>query len=228
MEKKDIEKLPKLSPKVQIRYNKFVLFKSKMELDGFTVKDLTLNPLLVNFLAILIAIPVVLVCIFIYKYFGDQINLDEVRQLGVWKFILIYFSIYTLLTIVHELIHGLCWGTCAKDHFKNVEFGMFWKYLTPYCTIQSPLKKWQYVFGTSMPTIILGFIPFVFATLFSSTHMLFFSVGMILGGIGDLLVIIRLLSFAPKNKTISYIDHPYKCGLVAFVKDKETKEENCN
>ena len=223
MGKDDIKKLPKMSPKVQIRYNKFVLFKEKKALEGYDTKDLTIHPVLVNVLAIFISIPILIACILIYQKLVGPIDLQVIRDMGMLKFILIYLPLYTLLTIIHELIHGLCWGVCAKDHFKNVEFGVFWKHLTPYCTIQYPLKKWQYVFGTSMPTIILGFIPFVFAILYSSTHFFIVSIGMILGGIGDLMVIIRLLSFAPKNKIVSYIDHPYKCGLIAFVKDKETK-----
>jgi ABC-type multidrug transport system permease subunit len=223
MDKKEMDKISKLSPKVQIRYNNFVLFKEKKEEEGYITKDLTINPILVNILAIFISIPILLICVFTYLRFAGTIDFQVIRDMGMLNFILVYFPLYTLLTIIHELIHGLCWGICAKDHFKKVEFGIFWKYLTPYCTIQSPLKKWQYILGTSMPTIVLGIIPFIFSIIFASTHLFIISIGMILGGVGDLMVLIRLLCFAPRNKIISYIDHPYKCGLVAFIKDKENK-----
>lgn len=105
---------------------------------------------------------------------------------------------------------------------KKVEFGFYLKALTPYCTIQTPLKKYQYIIGVVMPTIILGIIPYIISLIVPNPYASYFfciSVCMLLGGFGDLLVLIRLITYSPKNKIITYIDHPYRCGLVAFAKD---------
>lgn len=61
-----------------------------------------------------------------------------------------------MLTVVHELIHGITWGIFAEKHFQSINFGVIWKMLTLYCHCSVPLKKWQYVLGAAMPTLVLG------------------------------------------------------------------------
>lgn len=66
------------------------------------------------------------------------------------------FLLVLCLTILHELIHGITWGIFAKNHFHSIDFGIIWSSFAPYCTCSEPLKKWQYLLGTAMPTLVLG------------------------------------------------------------------------
>ena len=55
---------------------------------------------------------------------------------------------------------------------KDIEFGVMWKYLTPYCTCRKSLKRGQYITGNLMPTIVLGFIPAI-ASIISGSLFVF-------------------------------------------------------
>ena len=41
---------------------------------------------------------------------------------------------------------------------------------------------------------------------------------MILGGGGDLAIVLKLVRFKPEGDEVLYLDHPYECGLAAFVR----------
>ena len=70
-----------------------------------------------------------------------------------------------------------------KVNYNSITFGVIWKVLTPYCTCSEPLKKWQYILGDLMPTLILGFgmtaISIVFRQplLFVLSELMVLSVG---------------------------------------------------
>ncbi len=88
--------------------------------------------------------------------------------------------------------------------------------LTPYCTCVEPLKKWQYVVGGAMPTLILGFGLAVIAAVIGNFGLLVLSEVMILSGGGDFFIILKMLLARHPNKDVLYYDHPYECGVVAF------------
>ena len=81
-------------------------------------------------------------------------------------------SLFVMLVVVHELIHGITWGCYTKDHFKSIDFGIIWAMLTLYCTCKTPLKKSAYIVGSIMPMIVLGFI-FTFYTILINDSFLF-------------------------------------------------------
>lgn len=126
----------------------------------------------------------------------------------------LFFPALLILFVLHEVIHGLVWGLFAG--LRSIRFGVIWKMLTPYCTCSSVLGKWQYVLGAAMPTILLGFLMSFIAIYMDNILLSVLSLFMILGGGGDLLIILKLLSHPTRGKEVLYIDHPYECGLVAF------------
>ncbi|WP_449316805.1 DUF3267 domain-containing protein [Rubneribacter sp.] len=125
---------------------------------------------------------------------------------------------FLALIVAHELIHGLVWGICAKRHWKAVSFGVIWKYLTPYCTCDEPLSRRAYVAGALAPTIVLSLVPVAVAYVTGSILWLGIGLLMILGGGGDLAIVLKMLRFKPDDADVLYLDHPYECGLVAFVR----------
>ena len=72
---------------------------------------------------------------------------------SIWTYLL-NLALFIILMIFelagYEAIHGLVWGLINK--------GLIREYLTPYCCCGSPLLRGQYILGSVMPTIILGFI----------------------------------------------------------------------
>ena len=108
---------------------------------------------------------------------------------GPLLFLLVFFA----LIVLHELIHGITWSLFTENRMKDIEFGVMWKYLTPYCTCRKSLKRGQYITGTLMPTIVLGFIP----------------------------AIASIISGRQSRDTLFH-DHPYEAGLVVFDKAEET------
>lgn len=192
----------------------FQEWEEKLTNEGYTRKDLTISIARANWMAIFVMFPFVLViaCVF-WKCTAIE---------GVYFFTAIdflYFVVgYTCLIILHELIHGLVWGICCKNHFKSISFGVVWKMLTPYCTCSEPLTRWQYILGSVMPTLILGFGLGIASIVIDSVVLMLISEFMIIGGGGDFLVIFNILSNKPSSKDAIYLDHPSECGVVLFEK----------
>ncbi len=133
-----------------------------------------------------------------------------------------------LLTVVHELIHGLFWGIFAPSHFKAIEFGIILEMLTPYCTCAEPLTRRQYVVGALAPTAILGVTLTALACMAGSMEILILDIIMIFGGGGDALIIRKLLEHGRsvgqraaegESVTVVYLDHPVEPGLVVFERE---------
>ena len=127
-----------------------------------------------------------------------------------------FIAIFVALIAVHEAIHGLFWSFGAQNGLKDIEFGFIVKYLTPYCTCSSPLKKTAYIIGTFMPMFLLGICVMLAAVIMGNQLMMILGVVNTLAGAGDILVILKLLSYKTKGKDIVIIDHPYEAGLVVF------------
>ena len=209
----------KLSKKEQERKEAYEKVCEKMEKDGYKKHDLIVGILFANIAAIFLAVPFVAVMVIIYF----SVNTGIFDSIPFWDFYLqLIFScaLFLILVVIHELIHGFTWGCFAKNHFKSISFGIIWKAVTPYCTCSEPLKKWQYILGALMPTIILG-LGLGIISIFSGSITLFFTaMFMFLGGGGDMLIVLKMLMYKSKYKDTVFYDHPYECGLVVFEKDK--------
>lgn len=112
--------------------------------------------------------------------------------------------------VVHELIHGLCWGLFAKSGFKSIRFGVIWSALTPYCHCKEALTIRQYRIGGLMPTVVLGFIPVIYAWITGNNFALIFGTLLTIGGSGDF-IILWMMRKLPADLKVK--DHPSKCGF---------------
>ncbi len=206
-----------LSKAEQKRKEQFDIKVEELAKEGYEKSDLTIGVVKANILAVIIAIPVIILMVVIYlavnppqSMLGGRLNLVFTP--------LIIFPSFILLTVLHELIHGATWAIFAKEHFKSISFGVIWAMLTPYCTCNELLKKWQYIIGAIMPTIFVGFLPAVFAILYHNPTLLFISMIMVAGGGCDAIIAAKLLMYRPKSIECMYMDHPYECGMVVFEK----------
>lgn len=204
-----------LTPAEKKRKAEFDNFCKEMEQNGYKKKDLTIGVLAANIIAVILMLPFVIGALIMFLIVAPD---GTVRESPTTMESLMFLLFLLVFIILHELVHGLTWGFYAKKHLKAINFGFIWKMLTPYCTCTEPLTRWQYIVGAVMPTLLLGFIPAIIASVQGSFWLLGLSAVMLFGGGGDFLIILRILLYRPFTKTIKYYDHPYELGVVAFVK----------
>lgn len=203
----------KLTKEESRRKAAFEQRKAEMEAQGYRMRDLTMGLLKANVMALVLGIPlaVVLFVAFFVKNTSDAITFR------IW-YLPAFFAALIVLPVVHERIHGIVWAIYAPGHWKAVEFGFIKEYLTPYCTCSEPLKKYQYIMGGLMPTLLLGFLPAVTGVIIGSYWLLMIGICMIFGGGGDMAIVLEMLKHRSKAKHVVYMDHPYRAGVVVFEK----------
>ncbi len=192
------------------RKARFEKLTEDMERQGWMTHNLTIGVVKANILSFVVMFPFALAVIIWYLVVNDSLG----HNLSVWG-LLLMVAMLIVLFVAHEGIHGLVWGLCAPSRFRSIEFGVIWAALAPYCTCAEPMKKWQYLLGSAMPTLVLGFGLGAVAVFTGVDLLLYLSVLMILGGGGDFCIILKLLTYRPKGEAV-YCDHPYELGLVAF------------
>ena len=184
-----------------------------LEAQGYRIHPLVISVVSANVGALATALPLDVVLgagFFLLHPFGS-VSFQLVD-------LLFAFLAFVVLTVVHELVHGLTWSLFAKSGWKSVSFGVIWKDLTPYCTCNEALSRRAYIVGALMPTLVLGILPVLAAYATGSLFLLVVGLLMILGGGGDLTIVLKMLRFKPDGGEVLYLDHPYECGLVAFVR----------
>lgn len=206
----DNRKLTKAEERRKKEYEKI---KEKMLMEGYEEKDLTIGIVYANVMAFIMAMPFI-VLFFILFSIGKHSFQMGMNFVECMIFLILFF----ICVVVHECIHGVTWAIFAKNHFKSIEFGFMVEYFTPYCTCKSPLKKYQYIIGAIMPTVILGILPCIISLFSGQTFLLYFGLLMILAGGGDMTIIYKILLNRSEKKEELYLDHPYKCGTMIFEK----------
>ncbi len=206
----------KLSKAEKERKAVFEVLRAQLEEKGYRTKELTMSTLMANILALVAAAPFILVLVVVFALLNPETNWEFAGNISdLWMFLVVFM----LLIMVHELIHGITWGICAESKFKAIAFGFIWQYLTPYCTCKEPLKKYQMILGSMMPTVILGIVPGIVASLTGSVAALYMGCLMIIGGGADIIIASKILLHRSKGKDTLYFDHPYKVGTMVFEKE---------
>ena len=201
----------KLTEKELKRKNDFEKFNSEMQQKGYKMKNVVINTQKAKYLALLVMFPFMALTFWLYNKVNG-FNLDGIS----WGYVVALPLLILCLIIVHELIHGITWGIFAKNHFHAIDFGIVWSTLSPYCTCFEPLKKWQYLLGTAMPTLVLGGGGAAAAVMTNQLLLFLAAEYMILSGGGDFQLILR--SILTDKRESLYCAHPYECAFVVFEK----------
>ncbi len=213
------EKGRKLSAKEQKRLEAFEATCERLANEGYTKSDLVISIGKANLFALLLAIPLVVVGVLLFRWANPDMSLAPNLPKELWL-TLLYFLGFLLLIVVHELIHGLTWSLFAEHHFKDIDFGLMVESFTPYCTCATPLRKTQYILGALMPCLVLGIIPSVIGILMGWPALLWVGIIMTLSASGDLMITAKVLGHKPKkeSKEVLVFDHPTQAGSVIFEK----------
>ena len=201
----------KLTEKELKRKDCFEKISSEMQQKGYKMKNVVINTQKAKYLAFLVMFPFMALTFWLYRHVNG-FNLDGIS----WGDAVALPLLSLCLIIVHELIHGITWAIFVKNHFHAIDFGIVWSTLTPYCACFEPLKKWQYLLGTAMPTLVLGGGGAVAAVMTNQLLLFFAAECMIFSGGGDFQIILRTI-LSDKRESV-YCSHPYECSLVAFEK----------
>lgn len=201
----------KLTEKELKRKDYFEKLNSEMQQKGYKIKNMIINIRQANYLGPLSMLPFMALTFWIY-YNVNGFDLEGI-SLG---FAVVAFLLILCLTILHEIIHGITWGIFAKNHLHSIDFGIIWSNFSPYCTCSEPLRKWQYLLGVAMPTLVLGGGVAVVSVMANQLLLFFLAEVMILSGGGDFLITLKILQYRTDKKESVYCDHPYEYGFVVF------------
>ena len=205
--KKDEKRV--LSEEEQKRLARFEQTAQELTKQGYTRHDLTIGMGKASWIAIFLLIPLFIAGYGLYYLVHHKIEMTGFNGAT-------FLIVFLLLTVVHELIHGISWSIFTPNHFKDIAFGIMMPYLSPYCTCMAPLTKPRHIFGTVMPLILLGIIPTVIGIAAGIPMALLMGLLMIDIATGDILIILKILAYKTSAKDVVYMDHPTDAGGVIF------------
>lgn len=176
----------------------------------------------IQFIGVLISIPIVLFFIFILWLRWDTVFYQSLKEIKV--FLLCFKSkklnaflaflvpnlIIMIGIIIHELIHGAFMAFFSKNNWKSVKFGIVKKHFMPYANCIEPLKSIQMLIVALAPFIILGLIPSLYGILYGNLFFLFIGFSMTLGAVGDF-IYTYLIFKVGLNQLI--LDHENEVGF---------------
>jgi len=200
----------KLTEAEQRRLDHFNEVGDALVAQGYTRTDLQINMVTANVVSIVGAVALLALCIVAFSFIHPEVDLASGYSL------IVLLAALVVLIVVHELIHGLTWSRFTPNGFKDVEFGVMWNALAPYCACNAPLKKGPYILGAMMPLVTLGIIPLVVAFCIGSVPLLYIGALMVVGATGDILIVLKLLGHKSTATDVLLYDHPTEGGSVIF------------
>ena len=208
------EKNRKLSKKEQERLRHFEEVSSSLEEKGYRKSNLTVGIVFANVVVLAAAIPVFAVGMGLYFLVNREFRGIAEGIPGL----ILFFVLMLVMVVIHELVHGITWSIFSEHHFRDIEFGVMWDLLTPYCTCKVPLSKGAYITGALMPLIVLGILPAAIGIALGWPGWLFMGLIMTLSAGGDVLIVLQVLKHRSSAEDILYFDYPTQAGLAVFEK----------
>lgn len=174
-----------------------------------------------NLFALICLVPAILLILVPYiNLWPEQFSKESIKSYLDAREMLTIFDYMKGIFIVllgvmgHELLHGLGWMFYAKKRWQSIKFGINWKFLTPYCHCNEPLRLSAYRFGSLLPGIVLGIIPSALAMIIGNLWLLAFGFFFTFAAGGDFL----MLWLLRHEKSSNFIqDHPEKIGCSIVV-----------
>ncbi len=166
----------------------------------------------VNLIAFILILPLgILVIIpFILLRGVEAFNFGYFKELSALNQAFVIF-LFLLGIPVHELLHALGWVFFSKSGWKSIQFGVMWKYLTPYCHCKEPLSKRNLSIGVVLPFILLGLVPIAIAYINGNFTLCFAGLFFSIAASGDLIALWMLRKVKSDQKVL---DHPSEMGFI--------------
>ncbi len=136
---------------------------------------------------------------------------------------LLFFAKTGLIIIIagvplHEGLHALGWAVFTPKPWKNISFGIQWKYLAPYTHCKLSLKPYQYIIGGILPLLVMGFLPLIIGYYSESSYFVLTGFIFTWVAFGDILSVYTLA----KERNLKKVkDHPEKLGFIVEYKEEK-------
>lgn len=170
--------------------------------------DLSISMNKANIVSIMIALPILFLLGWLYSL---RWGFDEL-MLGFDVFfgnLFLFFTVFIIGIIVHELIHGFSWMIAGKKPFSAMKFGFQTSTFTPYAHCKEPMNVNAYRIGAFMPALLLGIVPSLIAILIGNGWLIAFGIVFTVSASGDF-IILWLIRNVSKDKLVE--DHPTQAG----------------
>jgi len=179
---------------------------------GYTEKNLSFSMLKAQMMALVMTLPVVLVLGGLYIVVNGVG--ERASGAGFW---LLFIVVMLAGIVLHELIHGAVGAAFTKKKWRSIHFGVDWATLTPYCHCAEPLSMPQYALLCALPTVVLGFLPYLLGLVSGYGPAAWYGLLFILAGGGDA----YMLWLIRKERHGLILDHPYLAGCVVFYPNQQ-------
>lgn len=111
--------------------------------------------------------------------------------------------------LTHEFVHGLTWKLMGRLPWRHIRFGFQLKTFTPFAHVITPLPARAYRWGTAMPLLVVGLLPFLVGLVFDQPVWAAFGMVFTFVAGGDLAVLWTLRG-VPGRALVR--DHPERVG----------------
>ena len=181
---------------------------------GYKQYSLAVGTDAANRLALTLVLPVCGLCLALYVI----LNPDSGVGFRSLSDTFLFLGSLILLTVIHELVHGVTWSFFTENGLKDMEFGILRDTLTPYCTCLKPVKRSGYITGTLMPLILTGILPAGAGILTGNFLVMLTGAIMITMAAGDILIVFTLLKHRSESRDRLILDLPVQAGCMLFEK----------
>lgn len=120
--------------------------------NDYNTKDVTLTNSQAMIKGGLYSLIFVLILGFCYRFF--LINRAVLMDISGIRFPILFIVIIFIVTIIHELLHGIGWVIISRKGWSIIKFNI--NALMPSCACKVVLEKKQYLVGVLSPFIVLG------------------------------------------------------------------------
>lgn len=166
----------------------------------------TMSPSRANVIAFMFLLPVLLVTVLPHGLIWGQLQLAD----GASP--LLILGVLVASIVVHELLHGVGYAA-GEATWRDVEFGVKWKALTPYAHCKTTLRASSYRFAVALPALVLGTVPATAGLATGSGWLTVYAAFMLFTAGGDFAVL-WAIRHVPGPAWVQ--DHPHDIGALVL------------
>ena len=186
------------------------------EIEGRSRRKVAIDLIKANIFAVVIMLVVgIALLVLFFLIWHDRRPIGEL--VGTAPEWIVMFVAAIVGIVIHEVIHGITWACYARRGWKSISFGIIWKYLTPYCHCDEPMRIRPYQLACLMPCFVVGVIPSIIALFIGNLPLLLWGIFFIAAAAGDIWMAWLLTKENPESLVL---DHPSEAGFYIYDEEK--------
>ncbi len=176
------------------------------QVEGYVAEKRTISLLLANIFSIALLAVLLLIGFALMHLLWPSVNIG----FGSSDMLLL-LVVFIVGIVIHELIHGITWMLATHKDFSHLSFGVM--KMSPYCHIDVPMPKRQYVAGALMPLLLLGVLPLIAALAMGNYLWMLIGIIFITAAAGDIMIV---WAIRKEPATALVYDHPNEAGCYVY------------